>query len=54
MLGIVAMSILFIWDCCGVPDSGREALFILHDESRFFASRDRRVAESVEAAFGTK
>jgi hypothetical protein len=44
-VSIVAMSLLFFWDCYGIARTGRDAFYISHDEFLFVASRDAAVAE---------
>lgn len=46
-VSIISVSLLFLWDCHVLSASGREAVFLSHDEYGWFASRDASVAESV-------
>lgn len=46
-VSIISMSLLFIWNCYVLSASGRNAVFISHDEFGWFASRDALVAQSV-------
>lgn len=46
-VSVIATSLLFIWDCYGISASGRDALYISHDEFCYFASRDPSVAARV-------
>jgi len=48
-ISIVAISLLFIWDCYGISSTGRDAFYISHDEYCYFASRDAPVAERVRS-----
>jgi|SRR6185369_9081101 len=48
-ISIVALSLLFLWDCYGISSTGRDAFYISHDEHCDFASRDAAVAERVTA-----
>ena len=50
-VSIVAVALLFIWDCHILGASGRDAAFVSHDEICWFASRDSSVTESVRAQF---
>ena len=46
-LSILIVSLQFIWNCHALTASGRDAIFVSHDEFGWFASRDKSVAESV-------
>ena len=46
-VSILVVSLQFIWDCHILTASGRDAVFISHDECGWFASRDKSIAESV-------
>jgi hypothetical protein len=46
-ISVVAVSLLFVWDCYILSGTGRDAVFISHDEFGWFSSRDASVAESV-------
>ena len=48
-ISIIATSLFFIWDCYGISSTGRDAFYISHDESCFFASRDASIAESIRS-----
>jgi hypothetical protein len=48
-VSIIAVALLFIWDCHILTASGRDAVFVSHDEIGWFASRDSSVAESARA-----
>jgi hypothetical protein len=50
-VSIVAMSLLFIWDCYGISASGRDAFYLSHDEFCYFASRDASVVANVAPQF---
>src|SRR3954447_16798123 len=39
-VSIVAMSLMFFWDCYGISSNGRNAFYTSHDEYCYFASRD--------------
>jgi hypothetical protein len=41
------MSLLFLWDCHLLTASGRDVIFLSHDEFGWFGSRDFSVAGSV-------
>jgi len=47
-VSIISVSLLFIWNCHVLSASGRDAVFISHDEFGWFASRDAAIAKSVE------
>jgi len=46
-VSILVVSLQFVWNCHILTSSGRDAVFISHDEFGWFASRDESVAESV-------
>jgi hypothetical protein len=46
-VSIFVVSLQFVWDCHVLTSSGRDVLFVSHDEFGWFASRDQSVAESV-------
>jgi hypothetical protein len=46
-VSILVVSLQFVWDCHILTSSGRDAVFVSHDEFGWFASRDQSVAESV-------
>ncbi len=46
-LSILIVSLQFVWDCHILTASGRDAIFVSHDEFGWFASRDKSVTESV-------
>jgi hypothetical protein len=46
-VSIIAMSLLFFWDCYGISSTGRDAFYVSHDEYCYFASRDATVAARV-------
>ncbi|MCE9544271.1 MAG: hypothetical protein K8T25_01915 [Planctomycetia bacterium] len=46
-ISILTISLEFIWDCHVLTASGRDAIFVSHDEWGWFASREESVAESV-------
>ena len=46
-LSILTMSLLFLWDCHLLTASGRDVVFLSHDEFGWFGSRDVSVAGSV-------
>jgi hypothetical protein len=46
-VSILITSMLFVWDCHLLTSSGRDALFVCHDEWGCFGSRDASVANSV-------
>jgi hypothetical protein len=48
-VSIIAVALLFIWDCHILTSSGQDAAFVSHDEIGWFASRDSSVAESARA-----
>ena len=39
-ISIISVSLLFIWDCHVLSGSGRDAVYVSHDEFGWFASRD--------------
>jgi hypothetical protein len=47
-VSIIAVSLLFFWDCHGLAGSGRDAFKISHDEYCWFASRDGEVAAQIQ------
>jgi len=46
-ISIIGLSLLFVWNCHILSASGRDAVFVSHDEFGCFASRDVGIAESV-------
>lgn len=46
-VSIVVVSLQFFWNCHILTSSGRDAVFVSHDEVGWFASRDESVAESM-------
>jgi len=46
-ISIIATSLLFFLNCNILSSSGRDAVFLSHDEFGWFASRDSSIAESV-------
>jgi hypothetical protein len=48
-ISIVAMALLFVWDCYGISANGSHAFFISHDEYCYLASRDKGQAEQVRS-----
>jgi hypothetical protein len=46
-VSILVVSLQFVWNCHILTSSGRDAVFVSHDEFGWFASRDESVAESV-------
>ena len=46
-ISIIAVSLLFFWDCHMLSVSGRSAAFISHDEYGWFASRDESLTDSI-------
>ena len=51
-LSIMSVSLLFMWDCHVLSNSGRDAVYTSHDEFGWFASRDRAVAETAHEKIG--
>ena len=45
-IAVVLLSLVFVWDCHVISSSGRDALFISHDEYGWFGSRDAADAGS--------
>lgn len=43
-VSILTMSLLFLWDCHVLTASGRDVVFVSHDEFGWFGSRDASVA----------
>lgn len=50
-ISVLIVSLQFIWDCHVLTASGRDALFVSHDEYGWFASRSELVAASVRRKF---
>jgi hypothetical protein len=48
-VSIITVALLFIWDCHILTASGRDAIFVSHDEIGWFASRDQAIANSARA-----
>ena len=46
-ISILTTSLLFFWDCHLLTASGRDVLFVSHDEIGWFGSRDASVASAV-------
>jgi hypothetical protein len=46
-VSILLVSLQFVWNCHILTSSGRDAVFVSHDEFGWFASRAASVAESV-------
>ena len=46
-VSILVVSLQFVWNCHILTSSGRDAVFVSHDEFGWFASRDESVADSV-------
>lgn len=46
-VSVLVVSLQFVWNCHMLTSSGRDAVFVSHDEFGWFASRDEAVAESV-------
>ena len=46
-VSILVVSLLFVWSCHVLTSSGRDVLFVSHDEVGWFASRDEAIAGSV-------
>jgi hypothetical protein len=46
-VSILTISLLFFWNCHLLTASGRDVVFVSHDEFGWFASRDASVADSV-------
>ncbi len=46
-VSILTMSLFFLWDCHVLTASGRDVVFVSHDEFGWFGSRDVAVAGSV-------
>jgi hypothetical protein len=46
-VSILVMSLQFIWDCYMLSASGRDAIFISHDEHGWFASRSQPIVQAV-------
>jgi hypothetical protein len=44
---ILIVSLQFVWDCHVLTASGRDAIFVSHDEYGWFATRDASVAVTV-------
>jgi hypothetical protein len=44
---ILTVSVLFAWDCHVLTASGRDVVFVSHDEHGWFGSRDVSVVASV-------
>ena len=51
-ISVIALSLLFFYDCFGISGSGRDAIIISHDEYCMFATRDPSIAESVRSELG--
>jgi len=50
-VSLILISLLFIWDCHILAESGQEAVHISHDEFAWFASHDPKLAEKVRLGF---
>ncbi len=46
-ISIIALSLLFFWNCHILSASRRDAAFVSHDEFGWFASRDESITDSV-------
>ena len=46
-VSILTMSLFFLWDCHVLTASGRDVVFVSHDEFGWFGSRDVIVTDSV-------
>ena len=46
-VSIIGISLLFVWNCHILSASGRDAIFISHDEFGWFASRDATVTNCI-------
>jgi hypothetical protein len=46
-VSILVVSLQFVWNCHILTSSGRDAVFVSHDDIGWFASRDESVAVSV-------
>ena len=46
-VSILVVSLEFVWNCHILTTSGRDAVFVSHDEFGWFASRDESVTDSV-------
>lgn len=46
-VSILVVSLQFVWNCHILTSSGRDAVFVSHDEFGWFASREGSLAESV-------
>jgi hypothetical protein len=44
-ISLLAIALLFVWDCRVISSTGRDAVLISHDEFGSFISRDATVAE---------
>jgi hypothetical protein len=51
-VSILVVSLQFVWNCHILTSSGRDAVFVSHDEFGWFASRDESVAYSVRQKIG--
>lgn len=45
-ISLLAISLLFVWDCHVVGGSGRDAIFTSHDEFGWFGSRQEGVSQA--------
>lgn len=43
-VSILAVALLFMWDCHVITASGRDVIYVSHDEEGWFGSRDASVA----------
>ena len=46
-VSILVVSLQFVWNCHILTSSGRDTIFVSHDEYGWFASCDESVADSV-------
>ena len=46
-ISLLAVALLFVWDCHVITASGRDVIFVSHDEHGWFGSRDAGVADFV-------
>ena len=47
-ISILIVSLCFFWSCHVITASGRDAIFVSHDEHGWFASREPKVVELVQ------
>ena len=51
-ISILATALLFVWDCHVITSSGRDVIYLSHDEYSWFASRDPSTTQSMEQRIG--